>query len=167
MHNGAISDFRKVKRDLAFAVDPSLYPDIEESTDSELFFVLALTFGLETDPLRAVQRAVGFIEKTGRAHGVRRPIRMTVATSDGDAVWVFRYSSGGETGSLFYSAQIGALRALYPENEVFQSLSEESRVVVSEPLSGLPGVWKEVPKATWGVVRRGADDLAPFRPRPS
>lgn len=46
MHNGVIRDFSKVKRDLVFAVDPSLYPSIEGSTGSEVFFYLALTMGL-------------------------------------------------------------------------------------------------------------------------
>ena len=46
MHNGAIGDFPSVKRDLTLAVEPALFPDIEGSTDSELFFFLALTFGL-------------------------------------------------------------------------------------------------------------------------
>jgi hypothetical protein len=31
-----IRDFHVVRRDLVFAVDPSLYPEIEGSTDSEL-----------------------------------------------------------------------------------------------------------------------------------
>jgi glutamine amidotransferase len=52
MHNGQLDEFNSVKRDLAFAVDPSLYPLIEGSTDSELFFYLALSLGLEDD-LRA------------------------------------------------------------------------------------------------------------------
>jgi predicted glutamine amidotransferase len=85
MHNGLIREFSTVKRDLAFAVDPSLYPHIEGSTDSELFFHLALTFGLEDDAHAAVERAVGFIERTGRRHGVEHPIQMTVATTDGAA----------------------------------------------------------------------------------
>jgi glutamine amidotransferase len=38
MHNGEIRDFRRLKRDLVLRVDPSLYPDIEGSTDSELLF---------------------------------------------------------------------------------------------------------------------------------
>src|SRR3954452_2776892 len=63
MHNGAISDFPVVKRDLVLAVDPALYPEIQGSTDSEVFFFLALTFGLEDDPPAAVARAVGFIEE--------------------------------------------------------------------------------------------------------
>ena len=73
-----------MKRDLVLAVDPSLYPSIEGSTDSEVFFFLALTLGLEDDPPAAVERAVGLIEETGRRHGVEHPIQMTVATTDGD-----------------------------------------------------------------------------------
>src|SRR5215471_13356705 len=74
MHNGALRDFQEVKRDLVLAVDPSLYPAIEGSTDSEVFFFLALTLGLEDDPPAAVERAVGLIEDTGRKHGVEHPI---------------------------------------------------------------------------------------------
>ena len=66
MHNGSIADFSSVKRDLTLAVEPGLFPEIEGSTDSELFFYLALTFGLEQDPPAAVARAVGLIEETGQ-----------------------------------------------------------------------------------------------------
>ena len=54
MHNGAIREFPVVKRDLALAVDPSLFPLIQGSTDTELFFYLALSLGLEEDPPAAV-----------------------------------------------------------------------------------------------------------------
>ena len=50
MHNGLIREFTAVKRDLVLRVDPQLYPFIEGSTDSEVFFYLALTFGLAKDP---------------------------------------------------------------------------------------------------------------------
>src|SRR3954452_15257539 len=50
MHNGALAGFQAVRRDLTLAVAPGLFPHIEGSTDSELFFHLALTFGLEADP---------------------------------------------------------------------------------------------------------------------
>ena len=49
MHNGAIAGFGSVKRDLTFAVDPSLYPHITGTTDSEVLFHLALTLGLRED----------------------------------------------------------------------------------------------------------------------
>src|SRR5262245_39619339 len=106
MHNGSITQFHDLKRDLRLAVDPTLYPDIEDSTDSEPFFFLALTMGLEDDPPGAVGRAVGFIEQVGRSHGVEHPIQMTVATTDGDRLWGFRYSSIGQSRSLFYSTRI-------------------------------------------------------------
>ena len=79
MHNGSIARFQEVKRELVLAVDPALYADIEGSTDSEMFFFLALTFGLAHDPPVAVERAVGFIERVGRKHGIEHPIQMTVA----------------------------------------------------------------------------------------
>ena len=46
MHNGYLDGFALMKRDLMLAVDPELFSSIEGSTDSELFFFLALTFGL-------------------------------------------------------------------------------------------------------------------------
>jgi glutamine amidotransferase len=46
-------------------------------------FYLALTFGLESDPVSAVEQMVGFVEETGRKHGVEQPIQMTVATTEG------------------------------------------------------------------------------------
>ena len=70
------------------AVDASLYPEIEGSTDTETLFFLALTFGLTDDPPAAVARAVGLVEDVGRRHGVEYPVHMTVATTDGESIWV-------------------------------------------------------------------------------
>ncbi len=165
MHNGLIRDFAKVKRDLAFAVDPSLFAEIEGSTDTEMFFYLALTFGLQDDPIGGVERAVGFIEATGRRHGVQHPIQMTVATTDGAKVWAFRYSSEGSSRTLFYSTTVTTLRELYPDNPMLVGMSEESRLIVSEPLGDRAGVWNEVPEASCGIIQEGQDELLPFTPR--
>jgi predicted glutamine amidotransferase len=166
MHNGLIGDFPRVKRELVLAVEPSLYPEIEGETDSEVFFFLALTMGLEADPLAAVERAVGFIEAVGDAHGVQHPIQMTVATTDGERMWVFRYSSQGKSRSLFFTTDVPTLRMLYPERELLDELSDDARLVVSEPLGSVAGVWNEVPESTCGVVGKPHDELLPFRPRP-
>ncbi len=166
MHNGAVRDWLNVKRDLAFVVDPSLYPRIEGSTDSELFFYLALTFGLEEDPPAAVARAIGFIEHTGRAHGTEHPVVGTIATTDGSKLWIFRYSSEGRTRSLFYSTNIDTLRAQYPDHPVIERLSDDTRIIVSEPLGDLVGVWNEVPESTYGIVQEGQDELHEFKPSP-
>jgi predicted glutamine amidotransferase len=166
MHNGLIRDFHHVKRDLVLRIDPSLYPEIDGSTDSEHFFYLALTLGLEDDPVRAVEEAVGAIEHVGRSHGIEHPIQMTVATTDGDSVWAFRYSSEGSSRSLFYSTDVSTLRHQHPDAPVLHELSDESRLIVSEPLGDLAGAWNEVPESSYGVVQAGQDELQSFTPRP-
>jgi glutamine amidotransferase len=166
MHNGAIARFHDVKRDLMLAVDPSLYVELEGSTDSETFFFLALTNGLEDDPPAAVARAVGLIESVGRRNGIEHPMQMTVATTDGDRVWGFRYSSEGRSRSLFYSTRVDTLREQYPDNPVLHGLSDETRIVVSEPLGDLAGAWNEVPESSYGVIQEGQDELHPFTPQP-
>ena len=165
MHNGSIASFSTVKRDLTFAVDPDLYPHIEGSTDSEVFFYLALTFGLEENPRAAVARAVGFIEETGRRHGVQFPIQMTVATTDGDTTWAFRYSSEGMSRTLFRSTDISTLRHQYPDNPALHELSDDARLIVSEPLGDLHGAWQEIPESSCTVVRGSEAELHDFVPR--
>lgn len=165
MHNGLIRDFHLLKRDLAMAVEPSLYPEIRGSTDSELIFYLALTFGLHHDPLYGTERAVGFIEDTAKARGVEDPVEMTVATTDGERIWVFRYSSGGSQRSLYYSKNVKTLRKQFSDHPAFANLSEETRLIVSEPLGDLEGAWEEFPQSTCGVIQCGEDELRPFRPR--
>jgi len=165
MHNGALAGFREIKRELALAVEPALFPDIEGSTDSELFFYLALTFGLEDDPHTAVARAVGYIEEVARRHEIEFPVQMTVATTDGDTTWAFRYSSEGRSRSLFRSTDVSTLRHQYPDNPVLHDLSDDARLVVSEPLGDLRGAWHEVPEASGVVVHGAEDEVRPFAPQ--
>ena len=164
MHNGLVRDFQLVKRQLQQAVDDAFFDSIEGTTDSETMFYLALTFGLEDDPVAAVERTVGFIEETGRSQGIENPVQMTVATTNGEKIWAFRYSSEHDSRSLYFSTRMDALKALYPESEELQGLSDETRLVVSEPLGDLPGAWNEVPESHVGIVQPGADELRPFSP---
>jgi len=164
MHNGSIAGFRELKHDLVTAVDPSLYPDIEGSTDTETLFYLALTFGLTDNPPEALARAVGLVEKVGHSHGVAYPMHMTVATTDGESLWAFRYSSEKATSSLYYSTNAEQVRQLHPELEVLDELGDDARFVVSEPLRDLPGAWNEVPEGSWGMVRRGEHQIQTFEP---
>jgi predicted glutamine amidotransferase len=164
VHNGLVREFPRVKRELALVVDKSLYTDIEGSTDSELLFYLALTLGLEDDPPGAVERMVGLVEETGRRQGIEHPIQMTIGTADGTNVWAFRYSSEGKSRSLYYSTNVRTLREMYPERPRLQEVSDESRIIVSEPIVELAGAWNEVPESSYGVVQEGEDELRPFRP---
>jgi predicted glutamine amidotransferase len=165
VHNGLVRDFPQVKRELAVKVDESLYPYMEGSTDSELLFYLALTLGLEDDPPGAVEQMVGLVEEAGRRHGIENPLQMTIATTDGKSVWAFRYSSEGRSRSLYYSTDIRTVREMYPERPRLQEVSDETRIIVSEPIVDLAGAWNEVPESSYGVVREGDDELHPFQPR--
>jgi glutamine amidotransferase len=166
MHNGFVADFHKVKRDLVLAVEPSLFPELAGGTDSEILFFLALTFGLEDDPPDAVARAIGLVEACGRDHGVEYPFQGTIATTDGERTWVFRYSSEGKSRSLFFTKHLPTLRSLYPDRALLQELSDDARLVVSEPIGELPGAWNEMPEASCGVIAGGQDELRPFAPTP-
>ena len=166
MHNGFIDGYTTIKRDLLFAVDPSLFPAIAGTTDSEALFYTALTLGLEQDPPAAVARTVGLVERLGRARGVRDPFQGTIATTDGTTLWVFRYSSAGQSRSLFFTRTVPEIRALYPGREILREASEDTRLVVSEPIGDLPGAWIEMPESSYAVVREGEDLLLGFNPRP-
>ncbi|MBR7827845.1 class II glutamine amidotransferase [Actinospica sp. MGRD01-02] len=166
MHNGFIDGYAKIKRDLAFAVEPEYYPHIAGTTDSELMFYLALTFGLEDDPAEAVAKAIGFVEAQGRQAGVEYPYQGTIVTSDGESMWAFRYSSEGTSRTLFFTRDVPTLREQYPEANILHEVSDDTRLVVSEPVGNLPGAWQEVPEASYGVVRKGQDALYAFVPQP-
>lgn len=166
MHNGFIDGFGTIKRDLVLAVDESLYAGIRGQSDTEVLFNLALTFGLEDDPPDAVARAVGLVEACGRQRGVEYPFQGTIATSDGERLWAFRYSSEGKSRSLFFSRDVRTLKELYPERAILQQLSDDARIVVSEPIGDLPGAWNEVPEGSYGVVGGGDDQLRPFKIEP-
>ena len=57
------------------------------------------------------------------------------------------------------------LREAYPDRQNLRKLSDDARLVVSEPIGDLPGAWIEVPEATCAVVAKGDDRLLPFAPK--
>jgi glutamine amidotransferase len=165
MHNGLVRDFPKVRRDMLLTIDPSLLPAVEGSTDSELLFYLALTFGLDDDAVAALERMAGFVEDLGERHEIDDPLQMSVAVSDGERIVVARYSSERRSRTLFFSTDTRTLKALYPHSERAQLFADDARAIVSEPLSGLPGVWNAVPESHLVVVQSGEDDVRHFNPR--
>ena len=165
VHNGYLGGFRAVRRELMLAIDPALFADVEGSTDTEVVFSLALTFGLEDDPIKALARTVGFIESVAQRHGIPDAVQATFGVADGTTLWAVRYATEGRPRSLFASADVDTIHHLHPENERFKRLSPDDRVIVSEPFSDLPGLWQEIPEATAVTVRPGGVlEQQPFRP---
>jgi predicted glutamine amidotransferase len=166
MHNGFVAELPTVKRDLVMAVDESLYSEIAGQADTEILFYLALTFGLQDDPAEAVARTIGLVEHIGAQKGVKYPFQGTIATTDGHRIWAFRYSSEGKSRSLFFTGSVPTLRRLYPDNETLSEMSDDARLIVSEPIGALPGAWHEVPESSYGVVGDGDDQMHTFRVKP-
>ena len=164
MHNGYINEFATIKRDLILAVDPSLYPKIQGQADTEVLFFLALTLGLQDDPPAAVEQAIGLIEAVAARHGVPHPFQGTIATTDGETIWAFRYSSERKSRTLFSTTDVPTLRKLHPERKLLHEFSDDARLVVSEPLGDVIGVWNEVPESTYGIVGRDHAEMRPFQP---
>ena len=161
VHNGAVSEFNKLRRDLAFAVSPDLFPHIAGSTDSELMFLLALTFGMEGNVHAAIARMAGFIENKASQRGVQDALQMTLGISDGESLFAVRYSTAGDSRSLFHSASRDATMEIAPAAGRF---SRDARAIVSEPLSHLEEDWVPVPESSFVTVTKGRISCEPFTP---
>ena len=149
MHNGLDPRLPPVKRDLVLAVDPSLYPEIEGSTDTEVFFFLALSLGLEDDPPAAVERAVGLIEEVGRRHGVEHPIQMTVARPTATSVGVPLLERGRSRARSSTARTSRRCGSSTPRTRAARE-SSRRRVAADRVRAprDLPGAWNEVPEAS-------------------
>jgi predicted glutamine amidotransferase len=155
VHNGYIGDFRAIRRDLMLAIDPAFFAEVEGSTDTEVVFYLALTLGLERDPIGALESTVGLIEEAARRRGVAPLVQATFGTSDSETLWAVRYATEGPARSLFASADVDAIHHLHPDNPRLARLGADDRLIVSEPVADLPGIWEEIPPGTAVTVRRG------------
>ena len=166
VHNGFLAEFATVRRDLMLAIDPALFPNVHGSTDTEVIFHLALTYGLQRDPIEALEQTVGLIEAVAAQHGVAGAVQASFGVSDGTSLWAVRYATEGTPRSLFASCDVDSIHELYPDNARLGQLGHDDRLIVSEPFADLPGVWQEIPPGTAVTVRRGGVLLEhPFVPR--
>ena len=106
----------------------------------------------------------GFVESAAAAAGLGEPaLQMTIGVSDGERLYAARYASGPEVNTLFVSEDPESVRMLYPDNERLMHFGDDARVVVSEPFTQLPGVWREVPAGTALIIGEDIEER-PFQP---
>ena len=123
VRNGYIADFHLLRRELMLGIAPELFAEVHGSTDTEVVFYLALTLGLEREPIAALERAVGVIEPMARRHGIAGAVQATFGVSDGESLWAVRYATEGPARSLFASADVDSIRHLHPDNPALSSAS--------------------------------------------
>jgi glutamine amidotransferase len=162
LHNGQIEEIQKFRKELLLAVADEYFENILGSTDSELMFHLALTFGLEKDVPLAIARMTGFVESIAKKQGVAESVWMTLGISDGKTLWGFRYGSDGDGPSLYYSPDTEELIRVNPL--VKGRLESHARCLVSEPIGKFQKLWKEVPQSSSITIHKGNVDIKPFAP---
>ena len=163
VHNGLVSEYAKLRRDLMLAISPELFPLIQGTTDSEVLFLLALTFGMVGDVQAGLSRMAGLVEQVAAQHGVPDAVQLTLGLSDGASLYAVRYSSSGKSRSLFHSADRDATMEIAPEAGRF---SRDARAIVSEPLSNLEADWVAVPESSFLTITGGKITCEPFAPIP-
>ena len=148
MHNGQVGGYEAFRRQADMMVSEALYPHRKGATDSEALFLVALAEGLDGDPLGAMERAVGRLERLSRERGTTPHMRLTAAFSDGRRLFAVRYSSDDVAPTLYHR----------------WSERHGGRAVVSEPLESDEAGWEPVAPGSFCMFEGEAVDIRPFMP---
>ena len=103
----------------------------------------------------------GFVEHVAAQHGIEDALQMTLGISDGESLFAVRYSTLGDSRSLFHSSSRDATMDIAPETGRF---SRDARAIVSEPLTHLREEWVPVPESSFVRITRGEVFCEPFAP---
>lgn len=138
MHNGQIGHYGRLRRAIDARIPDAYYEHRYGTTDSEALFLLALGFGLETDPLGAIRRTVATVAELAAERDVPFALRFTAAFSDGETVYGIRHASDDHAPTLYHRTK--------PESG--------GRVLASEPLDEEDGCWVAVPPDSFVTMTR-------------
>ena len=141
MHNGQVGGYATLKRRLEALIPDEFYDARFGTTDSEALFLAALGFGLKDDPLGATAKMLKRVREVIDRAGTGEPLRFTSALTDGETIWAFRWATDDNAPSLYWRE------------------SREGLVVVSEPLDGEKGCWREVPQGCTLVAGPGGTEI--------
>lgn len=160
VHNGEIFGIEKFRKRLIEAISDELFPFILGTTDSEVMFFLALTFGLERNPYEAMARMAGFVESVAQTHGVPETLWMTLGFSDGESLYAIRYASDGKAPTLYHSRDADEVYAIAPD--LRGRFSPDARIIASEPTGRAKELWQVVPENSFVRVKGGTIEITPF-----
>ncbi len=163
-HNGDVSEFQKIRRDLQMDIAPELYAELKGTTDSETFFLLALTYGMQQNPKEALLKMVERVEKAlkdNKVHDGR--LNLSCAISDGQKVYTLRYAHNAQSKTQFYSSQSGWIEGVEKPVSGSSYFAEENIVAVSEPLDSYDNKWNEIPDNSFATIYKSDVVIERFR----
>jgi glutamine amidotransferase len=181
MHNGYISDFISIRRELCALLDQDAYANILGSTDSEHLGALYMTYLTkrkgrasweETYPViemkAALERAVAkVIELQNQLGATRQPNDLNLATTDGQQLVCIRFRNHAteQPPSLYYSTTAGVtLNRKYPDCADGDENSDACRrpedhgrhlIVASEPTTYKESDWHLITKNNCIMFTKG------------
>ena len=138
MHNGQIGGWKTCRKEYESHISHDYFSLRDGSTDSEAIFLLALTLGLPDNPIKAITQAIGIALQTMDKHQIQEPLRASIAVSDGQSIWAFRYSNDAKSPSLYFGN---------PETQANTS-NNLVTTIASEPLDAKAKHWHKVEEAT-------------------
>ncbi|MEX2618068.1 MAG: class II glutamine amidotransferase [Alphaproteobacteria bacterium] len=151
MHNGQIGGYAEIRHLLDRLIAPQYYRFRQGGTDSETFFYILLTNGLEDDPQTAFARTVAQVESIMRDNAIDAPLRLTATATDGEVIHAIRYASDNRAPSLFVGVQQD------------KGVPDSALMVLSEPLTSIAEDWREVAMSHIVTACNGGFDDAPFK----
>lgn len=104
MHNGMIQNYSKYSRCIESLLDDEFYKLRVGSTDSEVIFYLLLQYGFFQDSLSAIKKLINTIENelsVNKVDGKEDFLRMSLCLSDGEKIYLVRYSTNPKPPSVF------------------------------------------------------------------
>ncbi len=156
-HNGHIRDFEIIRKDLQMDIANDLFPKIQGNTDSETFFFLTLTYGLQDNPRDAIQKAITRVEKAFKDHGLDdHDVQLSCSLTDGHTTHTIRYCNVGKPKSQFYTTGRKGITDISGNTS---GIPENAIIVVSEPLDDLSSFWHEIPANSFGSIQDGMVDV--------
>lgn len=109
-HNGYLKDFDLIRRELQFDIAPEYFNYLKGTTDSETLFLLALTYGLESNPKAAIEKVIQRAKRACGDKDIAFDLVMSCALSDGKVLYTLRYASGKLVHSQYYSTHAAKQR---------------------------------------------------------
>ena len=103
----------------------------------------------------------GFVERAASEHGIDNALQMTLGVSDGESLYAVRYSTEGNSRSLFHSVSHDATKDIAPDAD---HIARHARAIVSEPLTNLEQDWTPVPEASFLRITKGEIMCEEFKP---
>ncbi len=147
MHNGSIGGWDRVRRRIEMAIPDALFVHRQGTTDSEVIFLLLLANGLEADPQRACAATMRLIGEAMCGAGIRDPLRVTAALSDGHRIYALRHASDATPETLY----------------VRDRKSRAGTLIVSEPLDDGRDDWSAVPPQSFVTLAPEGLCIEPFQ----